>query len=287
MRVRPFHHFAQSRKPVARGWLLPIVLNNTTTIEKVFLPMRLPMVFFGVTKPRDNQNISTHSFSLVLATEKIREIPLYTKCINTSGYLSIWSKLPLGAKYLYLLKVFTEFQRLNLMNAADKVIKSAFESDAVFQKTFSIVIKEDLNLTAIDFAKKANIPPSTLYKILSGNRDPNIKTLRQIVKTIRDINESDREDFIAVIAARSVLDNIVETKKKIAGRLVTIREYSATSMEEAIIAAVNAERDGAKALVCAPIVSPTIEKIINIPVTTIIPKDSLIDAIELALKKIG
>ncbi len=172
------------------------------------------------------------------------------------------------------------------MNAADKVIKSAFESDDVFQKTFAIVIKEDLNLTAVDFAKKANIPPSTLYKILSGNRDPNIKTLRQIVKTIRDITESDSGDFIAVIAARSVLDNIVETKKKIAGRLVTIREYSATSMEEAIIAAVNAERDGAKALVCAPIVSPTVEKIINIPVTTIIPKDSLIDAIELALKKI-
>ena len=172
------------------------------------------------------------------------------------------------------------------MNAADKVIKSAFESDDVFQKTFSIVIKEDLNLTVVDFAKKANIPSSTLYKILSGNRDPNIKTLRQIVKTIRDITKSDSGDFIAVIAARSVLDNIVETKKKIAGRLVTIREYSATSMEEAIIAAVNAERDGAKALVCAPIVSPTIEKIINIPVTTIIPKDSLLDAIELALKKI-
>jgi len=172
------------------------------------------------------------------------------------------------------------------MNAADKVIKSAFECDDVFQKTFSIVIKEDLNLTAVDFAKKANIPSSTLYKILSGNRDPNIKTLRQIVKTIRDITKSDSGDFIAVIAARSVLDNIVETKKKIAGRLVTIREYSATSMEEAIIAAVNAERDGAKALVCAPIVSPTIEKIINIPVTTIIPKDSLLDAIELALKKI-
>ncbi|MGI5991226.1 MAG: helix-turn-helix domain-containing protein [Methanosarcina sp.] len=171
------------------------------------------------------------------------------------------------------------------MNVADKVIKSAFESDEVFQKTLSAVIKEDLNLTAVDFAKKASIPPSTLYKILSGNRDPNIKTLRQIVKTIRDIKESDSGEFIAVIAARSVLDNIVETKKKIAGRLVTIREYSATSMEEAIIAAVNAERDGAKALVCAPIVSPTVEKILNIPVTTIIPKSSLIDAIELALKK--
>jgi len=32
-------------------------------------------------------------------------------------------------------------------------------------------------------------------------------------------------------------------------------------------------------------VSPTVEKILNIPVTTIIPKNSLIDAIELALKK--
>ena len=76
------------------------------------------------------------------------------------------------------------------MNVADKVIKSAFESDEVFQKTLSAVIKEDLNLTAVDFAKKANIPPSTLYKILSGNRDPNIKTLRQIVKTIRDIRNN-------------------------------------------------------------------------------------------------
>jgi predicted transcriptional regulator len=179
-----------------------------------------------------------------------------------------------------------EFQRLSFMNAAEKVIKSAFESDEVFQKTLSIVIKEDLNLTAVDFAKKANIPPSTLYKILSGNRDPNIKTLRQIVKTIREIKEtSGGGDFIAVIAARSVLDNIVETKKKISGKLITIREYSATSMEEAIIAAVNAERDGAKALVCAPIVSPTVEKILSIPVTTIIPRNSLIEAIELALKK--
>ena len=44
-------------------------------------------------------------------------------------------------------------------------------------------------------------------------------------------------------------------------------------MEEAIIAAVNAERDGAKALVCAPIVGPTVEKILNIPVTTIAPEE--------------
>ncbi len=148
------------------------------------------------------------------------------------------------------------------------------------------VIKEDLELTAIEFSEYANIPPSTLYKLMSGNREPNMRTLRQIVKTIRTIEGSEKGDFIAVIAARPVLDNINETKRKISGTLCTIREYSATSMEEAIIAAVRAEREGAKALVCAPIVSSTVEKIIRIPVATIMPKNSLVEAIETVARKI-
>jgi predicted transcriptional regulator len=172
------------------------------------------------------------------------------------------------------------------MNAADKIIKSTLESDEVFQKTLLAVIKEDLNLSIVDFAKKANIPQSNLYKIVSGKRDPNVKTLRQIVKTIRAITKPESGDFIAVIAARSVLGNIVETKKKIAGGMIIIREYSVTSIEEAIIAAINAERDGARALVCAPIVYSTVVKITNIPIISIIPKNSLLDAIERALKKI-
>jgi len=172
------------------------------------------------------------------------------------------------------------------MNIAERVINAAFESDETFRHSLSKAIKEDLNLTALEFSEHANIPPSTLYKILSGNREPNVKTLRQIVRTIRRIEMSEHGDFIAVIAARPVLDSIRESKQKIGGKLITIREYSATSMEEAIIAAVRAEREGAKALVCAPIVSSTVEKILRIPVTTIMPKDSLIAAIEIAARKI-
>ncbi|WP_250867167.1 helix-turn-helix domain-containing protein [Methanococcoides seepicolus] len=171
-------------------------------------------------------------------------------------------------------------------SVANKVIDAAFESDEAFQHTLLKVIKEDLELTAIEFSEYANIPPSTLYKLMSGNREPNMRTLRQIVKTIKTIEGSDKGDFIAVIAARPVLDNISETKRKIGGTLCTIREYSATTMEEAIIAAVRAEREGAKALVCAPIVSPTIEKIIRIPVATIMPKNSVIVAIEAVARKI-
>ncbi len=173
------------------------------------------------------------------------------------------------------------------MESSDKIVDAILDSYEDFQKTFSTVLKEDLNLTAVEFAQEANIPASTLYKIMSGKRETNMKTLRQIVKTIKRLQNAERGDFIAVIAARPVLDNIRETKKRIGGTLCTIREYSATSIEEAIIAAVKAEREGARALVCVPIVSPTVEKILRIPVATIMPKNSLIEAIERVSKKIS
>jgi len=172
------------------------------------------------------------------------------------------------------------------MNISDRLIKAAFESDKNFQIVLYRVIKEDLNMNAVDFSNEAGIPHSTLYKILSGNRAPNIKTLRQIVNTVKKF-EKTADEFIAIIAARTVLDTITETKRKIGGRLITIKEYSANSIEEAIIVATRAERDGAKALVCAPIVSHTVEKIVSIPVTTIIPKESITEAIEIAMRKVG
>ncbi|MCL2863056.1 MAG: helix-turn-helix domain-containing protein [Methanimicrococcus sp.] len=172
------------------------------------------------------------------------------------------------------------------MHISDRLIKAAFESDENFQIVLHRVIKEDLNMNAVDFSKEAGIPHSTLYKILSGNRAPNIKTLRQIVNTVKK-HEKPTEEFIAVIAARMVLDTITETKRKIGGRLITVKEYSANSMEEAIIVSIRAEREGAKALVCAPIVSHTVEKIVSIPVTTIMPKESITEAIEIAMRKVG
>jgi predicted transcriptional regulator len=170
------------------------------------------------------------------------------------------------------------------MQYADRVMRAAFQSDenliAALKESFS-----ELGLSSREFSKVSGIPQSTLYKILSGHREPNIITLRQIVKTIRHLEDSDG-DFIAIIAARPVLDKISEKKMKIGDKILTLREYSATNIEEAIIAAIRAERDGASALVCAPIVSPTVEKILSIPVATIIPKDSVIRAIEVAARKI-
>lgn len=170
------------------------------------------------------------------------------------------------------------------MQSVERVMRAAFQSDDKLRETLKEVLG-DLGLSAREFSKASGIPQSTLYKILSGHREPNITTLRQVVKTIRQL-EGPEGDFIAIIAARPVLDKISEKKTKIGNKMLTLREYSATTIEEAIIAAIRAERDGASALVCAPIVSPTVERLLSIPVATIIPQDSVIRAIEVAARKI-
>ncbi|MBK7385547.1 MAG: helix-turn-helix domain-containing protein [Methanothrix sp.] len=170
------------------------------------------------------------------------------------------------------------------MSNVERVMKASFQSDESLRDTLKEVIGE-LGLSAREFSRVSEIPQSTLYKILSGHREPNITTLRQIVRTIRQL-EGPGGDFIAIIAARPVLDKISEKKMRIGERMLTLREYSATNIEEAIIAAVRAERDGASALVCAPIVSPTVEKLLGIPVATIIPQESVVRAIEVAARKI-
>lgn len=170
------------------------------------------------------------------------------------------------------------------MTNADRVMRAAFQSDQKLQETLRDVL-EEIGLTTREFCRISGVPQSTLYKILTGHREPNITTLREIVRTLSRL-EGSEGSFIAIIAARPVLDKIEEKKMRLGDKLLTLREYSATNIEEAIIAAVRAERDGAAALVCAPIVSPTVEKLLSIPVATIIPRDSVIRAIEVAAKKI-
>ena len=63
-------------------------------------------------------------------------------------------------------------------------MRAAFQSDESLRETLKEVLGE-LGLSAREFSKVSAIPQSTLYKILSGHREPNITTLRQIVKTIQ------------------------------------------------------------------------------------------------------
>lgn len=175
------------------------------------------------------------------------------------------------------------------MNAADDIVSEIFMQDQELPGILTKVIKQRLGMSIGEFSEKSGIPASTLYKILSGERDPNMRTLRRIITTIREIERgcAKEDKFIAVIGARGVLDGIDKDEITFRKETIDIKEYAVTTIEEAIIAAIQAERDGAAALVCAPIVSPTVEKIVTIPVATIRPTSSVTRAIEVAAKKIS
>ncbi len=171
------------------------------------------------------------------------------------------------------------------MTIVNELVDSILESDNAFRETLRRILKTELGMSIPEFSKASGVSQSTIYKIISEDREPNLRTLRQIIAAIRKIEGLQQEPFIAVIVARSVLNKIEEKKMKVNGKPMMIREYPANSMEDTIISAIKAERDGALAVVCAPIVSSTIEKILRIPVVTIMPKDSIKVAIKIAAKK--
>ncbi len=148
-----------------------------------------------------------------------------------------------------------------------------------FQKALKIVLENDLDMTVNEFCHNTGISQSTMYKILEEKREPNLRTARAIIKAVKTLSEPESDDYIAVIASHEVLQNL-EKKIEIDGRPVFMREYPVMTVEDAIVAAVRAERDGALAIVCAPIVTPTVEKIVSIPVTPAIPSASIMRAVE-------
>jgi predicted transcriptional regulator len=167
----------------------------------------------------------------------------------------------------------------------DRLMRAALISDEMFVETLSNLMKHDLRISVRELADKSGISSSSLYKLLHGRRSPNLSTLREIIRTLRQFYHVADEDFIGLIAARAVLESVEERVADVGGRRMRVREYPVHTMEDAIVAAVRAEREGAIAIVCAPIVSSIIEQLVHIPVATIIPRESVQRAIELAARK--
>lgn len=171
------------------------------------------------------------------------------------------------------------------MSMVDELIAGILRGPGGFRDSLRRVLDEDLEMNTHEFCSKTGISQSTIYKIMQGGREPNLRTVRAVIYAVRRLGDHPGGDFLAVIASRPVLNTIMERMVRIGKRSVRVKEYPATTIEEAIIAAVNAEKDGAVAVVCAPIVAPTIEKILSVPVSVIIPRGSLVRAIEVAAER--
>jgi len=170
------------------------------------------------------------------------------------------------------------------MEKARNIQKAAMESDTSFRVALREAI-DSFGWTLQDLSRKAKVSPSTLYKMMNEDRSPSLDVLRRILTAVKDAEGLRSGNFIALIVTRRVLDEVVERSIQIGDESVKVREYPASTVEDAIVSAIRAERDGAVAVVCAPIVSPTIERILDIPIATIVPKDSVLDAIKVAARK--
>lgn len=171
------------------------------------------------------------------------------------------------------------------MALENKLVAGILRDEGGFREAFREVLDEDLKMTVHEFCTSSGLSPSTIYKIMQERREPNLRTVRDIIWAVRKLENNPGGNFIAVIGHRVVLSKIEERIVRVNGRDVRIKEYPAASIEDAIVAAVHAERDGAIALVCAPIVAPTVEKILTIPVSIVIPQESVVRAIARAAEK--
>ena len=159
------------------------------------------------------------------------------------------------------------------------LISGMLREEGGFQKAFRSILEDELNMSLNEFCQISGVSQSTMYKILEDKREPNLRTVRQVIKSLKIIMEPEESHFIAVVASNMVVENLPKTID-LDGLTVSIREYPVSTVEDAIIAAVRAERDGALGVVCAPIVAPTIEKILAIPVSPAIPYAGILKAIE-------
>lgn len=168
---------------------------------------------------------------------------------------------------------------------SERLIRAALTSDTEFVSTLNRIIKQDLRISVRELSKRCGVAQSTLYKILQGERSPGLSTLRAIIHALGGFQHPGEREFICVIAARYVLEGIEEGYVHVDGKPVLVREYPVHTVEDVFVAAVRAEREGAVAIVCAPIVSSTVEQLVRIPVTTMMPRNSIQRAIEVAARK--
>jgi len=160
-------------------------------------------------------------------------------------------------------------------------------SKRIFETDFTTALNEELEkkgMTVRELAELTGIPASTLYKVTVGERDPRLSTIKKIVSVL----EPERNRFVAIIAANFLLESIEAREIGQGGRTFGIRGYSANSLEECIVAAARAEKDGASGIICAPILASIVEKIVDVPVGMIRPELSVVnEAIATVIKRIG
>ncbi len=167
-----------------------------------------------------------------------------------------------------------------------KLIKAALVSNDEFVKALREKLKQN-RVSISEFSRLSNIPLTSLNKFMKEKRDIRLSTLRQIIRALWRLEKpGEEEQFIAVIATRSTLDQIKTKLIEAKGVKIPLREYPIINIDNALKSAIEAEMDGALAIVCAPILSEVIRDLISVPITSMyIDGKNIMTAVKIAATK--
>ena len=156
----------------------------------------------------------------------------------------------------------------------------------IFETDFKTALSEKPDRPAIPTRQPpepTGFPPVTLTKISSGDRDPRLSTVKKIVSVFSPHHGK----FIALIAAKFLLDEIEGTKVDVGGVEYRIKGYTANSLDDCSLAAVRARYDGAAGIICAPILASLIERLVDVPVAIMKPEmDAVFTAVDSIAKRL-
>ena len=147
----------------------------------------------------------------------------------------------------------------------------------VFETDLHVALKEEMErrgMSVHQLAEMSGISPVTLYKIVKGGRSPSFATVKKIAEIFYPRSKG---EFIAVIAAKFLLEDIEGTRIVVNETDYRIKGYSANSLEDCLVAAVRARDDGASGIVCAPVLASLLEKIVDIPVAIMKPEMAAVE----------
>ncbi|MCS7097930.1 MAG: helix-turn-helix domain-containing protein [Candidatus Methanomethyliaceae archaeon] len=168
----------------------------------------------------------------------------------------------------------------------EELIDSLLISNEEFSSTLRSIMKRK-NISLKELSQGCNIPISTLNKIISESRDLRISTLRAIINYFKSLESLSSDIVIGVIASRICLDTLSKHQIYVKDKKVLIKEYPVATIEDAIISAIRATRDGVHGIVCAPIVASIIEKFLKVPIVCIkVGEINVLESINLLVDKI-
>jgi predicted transcriptional regulator len=169
------------------------------------------------------------------------------------------------------------------MGSVHKLMRAMMEDADAFPAALRAVLKDDLKVSVVEFAEASGIPQPTIYKLLSGEHEPNLRTVRLCVRAILALEGARSHGFVAVVAPPSTLARLG------AGRTARetsapIREYSAATVEDAIVSGVWAEREGAVSIVAGPLEAGYLRRALTIDVFSPEPNEAFDAAVRRAVE---